>query len=140
MDEPGPLVSLARAECKHAEALAEMSEAVWRAINLRQDRIRQLETAIRTHRDLKGDDRCYLDDATLYEVLGEEVPQCTLPPKCEFLESCGRYWEQRQSHVALPSPNEMTIAQLQARVRELEERLAECEADKLHYQVEGSRS
>lgn len=34
-------------------------------------RIRELEDAIRAHRDARGDDRCWLDDETLYRVLPE---------------------------------------------------------------------
>ncbi len=36
-------------------------------------RIRQLENAIRTHRNQKADDRCIEDDDRLYEALGDGV-------------------------------------------------------------------
>lgn len=34
-------------------------------------RVAELEAAIRSHRDQRGDDRCWLDDETLYRVLPE---------------------------------------------------------------------
>lgn len=62
-----------------------------------QDRITQLETAIRKHRDQRGDDRCWVDDMELYEVLAEsEQPVLKLPPRSVFLRNCARYWECRQ--------------------------------------------
>lgn len=62
-----------------------------------QERIEELETAIRTHRDQRGDDRCWLDDVELYAVLHEDKqPFFALPAKQEFLGNCARYWECRQ--------------------------------------------
>lgn len=64
-----------------------------------EQRVSQLETAIRTHRDQRGDDRCWLDDAELYAVLGEDQATQTdfkLPPRQTFLQNCSRYWECRQ--------------------------------------------
>jgi len=63
-----------------------------------EERIIELETAIRRHRDERGHDRCWLDDARLYAVLGDCVEADTkLPPKHEFLERCERFWECRQA-------------------------------------------
>lgn len=60
-------------------------------------RVKQLEDAIRNHRDQKGDARCWLDDLELYAVLNDSVvPDVSLPPKDHFLGSCSRYWENRQ--------------------------------------------
>ena len=92
-------------------------------------RISKLETAIRTHRDQRGDDRCWLDDAALYAVLDDGVDpysvDATLPPRKEFLESCSRYWGQRQSpgFDVEAGPGCMTIRQLQDRIVELEKEL-----------------
>lgn len=61
-----------------------------------EQRVSQLETAIRTHRDQRGDDRCWLDDAELYAVLGNEEADFKLPPRQTFLQNCSRYWECRQ--------------------------------------------
>lgn len=65
------------------------------------DRVVQLETAIRRHRDARGDDRCWLDDTELYETLGEplEPGAGELPPRAAFLENCERYWECRRSRL-----------------------------------------
>lgn len=93
------------------------------------ERVEKLESAIRTHRDQEGDDRCWLDDRALYHSITEPdgsqaVPDLALPPKCEFLESCSRYWERRQSpadkHFGFTAlPGGMTIAELEAHVAEL---------------------
>lgn len=59
--------------------------------------IMRLRSAIRYHRDQKGDDRCWLDDIKLYELLPETSShELTLPPQEEFLSSCKRFWECRQ--------------------------------------------
>ena len=86
----------------------------------------KLKTAIRKHSDQRGDDRCWLDDIELYDALGEESAgvNMTLPPKCEFLKSCERFWEQRQFQKQEPSPDEMTIGQLQNEVKRLRELLS----------------
>jgi hypothetical protein len=84
----------------------------------------RLAAAIRKHRDQEKDDRCWLDDIELYCSLKEgprphEV-DLSLPPECEFLESCRRYWRQRQRPTDMDlEPGEMTIAQLQAEVERL---------------------
>lgn len=86
--------------------------------------VRRLEEAIRKHRDQRGDNRCWLDDVELYRSLRDELSEYAvdteLPPKCDFLMSCSRYWDQRQR----PSdknltPSCMTLAQLQAEVERL---------------------
>jgi hypothetical protein len=86
-------------------------------------RIAELETAIRKHRDQRGDDRCWLDDHDLYAHVGIPADHDSrLPPKEEFLESCQRFWEQRRApHDLDPSPGCMTIRQQQARIAELEQ-------------------
>jgi uncharacterized small protein (DUF1192 family) len=87
--------------------------------------VERIKAAIREHRDQKGDDRCWLDDLMLYRALdgkvsGATVADMELPPKCDFLESCSRYWDQRQRPTAKDDdPKEMTIAQLQAEVERL---------------------
>ena len=63
-----------------------------------RERVVLLEDAIRRHRDQRGDDRCWLDDAELYSVLGEGQPDTTLPPQEEFLSNCARFFECRQRH------------------------------------------
>jgi hypothetical protein len=94
--------------------------------------VERLRAAIRTHRDERGDSRCWQDDDALYAVLPEGATakaDTALPPKGEFLESCARwcaqFWEQRQRPEekatdggALPASG-MTIAQLEAEVERL---------------------
>lgn len=74
----------------------------------------RLRGAILEHQGRRGDDRCWLDDEELYDAVGLE-PVTALPPKCEFLSSCERFWEQRQRpEEKTAEPSGMTIAQLQA--------------------------
>jgi hypothetical protein len=82
--------------------------------------VERLKAAIRAHRDRRGDDRCWLDDLELYAALGEGDPDpatLQLPSREEFLESCRRFHARRQQDPdAPPSPDFLTIAQLQAMV------------------------
>lgn len=59
-------------------------------------RIKDLENAIRKHRDAKGHDRCWQNDKELYRALGEDIPDSLeLPPLNEFLQGCCKYaWGQ----------------------------------------------
>lgn len=63
-----------------------------------QQEVMKLRTAIRTHRDQKGDENCWLDDGFyLYEALPEKVgadPQ--LPPKQLMMQNCVKYYECRK--------------------------------------------
>lgn len=61
-------------------------------------------TAIRKHRDQKGDDRCWQDDAELYQIL----PEGHTPPAVDepvMLENCKRYIERRQCPLTKYVPN-----------------------------------
>lgn len=88
----------------------------WEAVRDLVAEVERLYFAIRTHRDQKGDDRCWLDDIELYKVLGEAVSidVTGLPPRCDFLESCRRYYEQRRHPDAaeVRAPDHMTMSQL----------------------------
>lgn len=86
-----------------------------------RETIARLTSAIRKHRDAKGDDRCWLDDYQLYSVLPEGGGHdSSLPPEDEFLESCRRFWAQRQAPGAEGRRAEdMTITQLQATIARL---------------------
>ena len=59
--------------------------------------VERLRAAIREHKNQLSDDRCWLDDSKLYSVLDDRGYDSSLPPKCEFLESCSRFFEQRQT-------------------------------------------
>ncbi len=63
------------------------------------NRIKELETAIRLHRDERGHDRCWLDDSRLYDILADtpSIACITLPPRDQFLANCSRYWKCRQT-------------------------------------------
>lgn len=60
--------------------------------------IEKLQEGIRYHRDQKGDDRCWVDDLRLYELLpeGSVGYDPTLPPEETFLENCKRFCRTRQ--------------------------------------------
>lgn len=78
-------------------------------------RVKELEAAIRRHRDERGDDRCAADDGTLYAVL----PEGDTRPERETLvtiENCEKYIACRQTGREYVSP--------QRRIEELEEVVA----------------
>lgn len=58
-------------------------------------RIIELEAGIRNHRDQRGDDRCWLDDKKLYELVGGAA-NTALPDEVQFLSNCARYHASRQ--------------------------------------------
>jgi hypothetical protein len=83
----------------------------------------RLRSGIRQHRDQKFDDRCWLDDRCLYDLLPEGGQYVSgLPPKAEFLRSCERYWAQRQCPTdvrGIWAGHPMTIAQLEGEVERI---------------------
>ena len=73
-----------------------MSEPYSKLIDDLHERIAEVENAIRKHRDFRGDDRCYEDDAELYGVL----PEGFSPPSCDTeidLNQCAKYKACRQN-------------------------------------------
>jgi hypothetical protein len=63
----------------------------WKRKQLEQ-RVELLETAIRTHRDKRGHELCWLNDRELWAVLGEAPPtDFKIPPREEFLGECAEY-------------------------------------------------
>ena len=83
-------------------------------------RIRTLVAAIRKHRDQRGDDRCWLDDAELYAVLGEPYETPKLAEPCEMMANCVRFIKSRHNpEVPYVSP-EREIEQLRAKLAEWE--------------------
>ncbi len=80
-------------------------------------RVTALEAAIRRHRDERGDDRCHLDDGTLYAVL----PEGDTRPDRETavtLENCQRFIRNRQCGREYISP-QVRIEELEAEVARL---------------------
>jgi len=70
--------------------------AVMSADQLREE-IVVLRNAMRLHRDERGHDRCWMDDARLYGALPEKKGAVSkLPEWPEFHDNCRRFWEQRQ--------------------------------------------
>jgi hypothetical protein len=62
------------------------------------DRIAELEAAIKQHRDQKLDDRCWLDDQKLYAVLKDgNTGDNSTPPMDAMLANCKRFLEKRCS-------------------------------------------
>jgi hypothetical protein len=82
---------------------------------LAQDRIRELENAIREHRAQKADDRCIEDDDRLYAVLKDSV-KCDrrVGSKEEMLKNCARFIDRR-----CEAGNWPTYAQLEQRITSL---------------------
>jgi hypothetical protein len=76
-----------------------------------QDRVTELETAIRTHRARKADDRCIEDDDRLYESLGDGI-KCdrNVGDKAAMLQNCARFIERRCEGGAWPSYHDLETA------------------------------
>lgn len=110
------------ARAKQQTAYADVSVAV---DDQRLKRISELEAAIRTHRDERGDDRCWMDDATLYAVLPETVAPGELPPPEEMLENCKRF-------IALRYCQGEKYVSPQRRIEELEAEVARLRAGQAH--------
>lgn len=65
-----------------------------RSLHQAEQHIKSIEDFVRYHKGQKRDDRCWLDDAKLYElVLGEVGWKPELMPKGEFLENCAHYYD-----------------------------------------------
>lgn len=68
-------------------------------IDMLIERIHELETAIRKHRDQTGHDQCWENDLELYESLHDNNdnmgPHRTLPCQKEFMGRCKAYYESR---------------------------------------------
>jgi hypothetical protein len=83
--------------------------------------VERLTAGIQKHHDQGGDDRCYKDDTELYALIGLENDNSSLGPEEEHLESCRRFWRQRQCPATAGQLQGMTIAQLEAEVQRLRE-------------------
>lgn len=58
----------------------------------KDERIKQLEDAIRKHRAQTGHDMCWENDEELWQALGDGVDiDHTPPPWCEFMHRCAAY-------------------------------------------------
>lgn len=65
--------------------------------------IERLRNAIRKHRDQRLDDRCWMDDFELYEVLPEGIEpsyvDLRLLPKEEMMRNCERFVDCRRTEL-----------------------------------------
>jgi hypothetical protein len=86
-------------------------------INYEQE-YNKLATAIRKHRDQRGDDRCWMDDYELYEALPEGIngADLRLNTPDEMLACCRQYIAKRHD------PSKEYISP-QRRIEELEKEL-----------------
>ena len=105
----------------------DMSKIVKTILHLQSENAR-LASAIRKHRDQRGDDRCWQDDHEMYAVL----PEGFTPPATDTaveLENCKRYIECRHGGTEYVSP--------QRRIEELEAENASLRAEdaKLHGEI-----
>lgn len=93
-----------------------------------QNEIARLKNAIKTHRDARGDDRCWIDDLDLYKALGEdEVPkeaQLSLPVLPAFMSRCAKYWEQRQAPKNEPWVTVEELVNVMTEVKKLADTMA----------------
>lgn len=120
LDVPDPIREVLRGIRREVEA------AYRDGITELEAKVARYETAIRKHRDQRGDDRCYLDDDELYAELpeGKAGADTRLCEPEVMLENCRRYIAHRHNP-ALPyiSPE-----------RELEALRAELEKERLRRQ------
>ena len=99
-----------------------LCSALWlmRDKELRQrmaSEVLRLRDAIRIHRDQRGDDRCFQDDATLYAVLPEGDTR-PMRDAAVTIENCERYIACRQQGREYVSP-QRRIEELEADVARL---------------------
>ena len=77
--------------------------------NSLKDEVLKLRNAIRSHRDQKGDDRCWMDDIELYKALPEGVAEADLSLLSDeqFRRNCDLFIKNRKC----PVPQGITIGQ-----------------------------
>jgi len=114
------------------QELAEDLDAVRNRCHYAEKRVKELETAIRTHWEQKADDRCWEDDSKLYSVvpLPDTTARCIGDPEV-MLENCKRFIKQRtcaggpwKSYAELEAEN----AKLREQIRHATEALEVCYA------------
>ena len=96
-----------------------------KCVGLMADDLKRLVDAIRTHRDQRGDDRCFLDDETLYAVL----PEGYTPPVRDVsveLALCAKYIASRHNPATVYTSPQRRIEQLEKDVSSLRARLNNC--------------
>lgn len=77
-------------------------------IDIKKAECDMLTSAIENHKNQKGDDRCWLDDAELYAAAGLKGANTALPPLEEFISNCKRFHASRQN----PEHKYVTVEEL----------------------------
>ena len=115
-----------RAEKKDLYLLEENERLSKEAVALYEE-VEKLRGAIRTHRDQRGDNRCWLDDETLYSSL----PEGYIPPERDTtveLFNCMLYVACRHNPKTEYVSPQRRIEELEATVKKLEEVIRTYEA------------
>ncbi len=117
------------AAVKYEQSLSD-SEARCRALEARivadQHELVTLQQAVRAHRDARGDDRCWLDDESLYKALPEGYEPPARDTTVE-LKRCERFILNRHNPA-------MVYVSPQRRIEELEARIEQDRLDKISLQ------
>jgi hypothetical protein len=82
-----------------------------------ETQIKSLQKAIRAHRDQRGDDRCWLDDETLYRVLPEGYTPPARDSRVE-LKNCEKFIACRHNPETIYESPEARISSLAAELKE----------------------
>lgn len=84
-------------------------------------RIGQLESAIRNHRDQRGDDRCWMDDEELYKVLPEGYTAPARDTEVE-LKLCEKFISCRKNPATAYVSPQRRIEELEAELEQLKQK------------------
>jgi hypothetical protein len=100
--------------------MADISADVSHLLTLNAE-VERLRAGIREHRDARGDDRCWRDDVTLYQLLPEGF---TPPAHDSFveLERCKQFIACRQNPSTLYISPQRRIEELEAALKDLNHR------------------
>lgn len=86
---------------------------------------RRLRNAIRLHRDQRGDDRCWMDDQALYDVLPEKVKGNAQSSPEEMLTQCKKFIERRHN----PTQEYLSpVAIIKKRIEEIDKLINDIQA------------
>ncbi len=70
------------------------------------EKIKEIRAAIRSHRDARGDDRCWLDDYHVWNAVGEGYfAPPDFPDPVKGMEQCRAYYRFRQASTPEPAPD-----------------------------------
>lgn len=96
-------------------------------VGQKNDRIKELENAIKLHRSQKFDDLCILDDNELYKVLHDGIfRDYRVGNQCEMLKNCERFIKNR----TVDGGPWKTYAELEQENKNLREQLADVRFEK----------